>query len=242
MISQEDELDNIQDGSQAEPIDYKSEYEKAVAENATWKDKYSRRDSEYRSQQGQLAPTQKELARLKALVDSKKEETPNEWSAFEKDYPDEAKAHNARLTPLQKKLEELARKNDELERRYTERDREYTRKEKYNNVLASHPDFHEIMGSKEFNDFGFGLPKTLQDAFSNSENPDDEIHIHVLNLFKEKYANSKQTNAKKDYVTTQGIAPKTKQNQGSTFNEESSDPDELKYLKALSLAKKQRSN
>ena len=79
-----------QDEPQGSELDYKSEYEKTRAENDEWRQKYQRREADYKAQQGQLGPAQRELARLKKLEDSwksKPKETSAEWSAFAQEYP-----------------------------------------------------------------------------------------------------------------------------------------------------------
>lgn len=244
MSDEELEAEIQQSESQESELDYKTEYEKAKAESEKWRSQFERRDSEYRAQHGQLKPAQKELARLKALEDSlkKKKETPDEWKRFETDFPDEAKAHNARLTPYERRMEELERRYEELQQSYAERDRAYTRKERLNNVLSKHPDFMEVVSSKEFSEFGLRLPKALKIAFENQDDPDDEVHIHVLDLFKREHAN-KPANTKADYVQTKGVAPKAKQTQLGVGVEGSSDPNEQEFLRALAHGKKQaRSN
>ena len=241
----EGEEDQPVESTESPAIDYKSEYEKEKAESERWRNQFQRRDSEYRAQHGQLAPAQKELARLKELEKSikAKKQTSAEWAEFERDFPQEAKAHNARLTPFERRMEEMERRYEELQKSSSERDRIYSIKEKFNNVKAAHPDFMEVVGSKEFNEFGMALPRALRQAFENREDPDDEVHIHVLNLFKEKYANSKPTNTKADYVRSQGLAPRAKQTQSGSGVDGSSDPQEQAYLNALAHGKKQaRSN
>lgn len=233
------------ESTESQAIDYKTEYEKEKAEAERWRNQYQRRDSEYRAQHGQLAPAQKELARLKELEKSIKtaKKTPAEWQAFEQDFPTEAKAHNARLTPFEQRMEEMERRYEELQKSAAERDRIYSIKEKFSTVKAAHPDFMEVVGSKEFNEFGKALPRALRAAFENKDDPDDEVHIHVLNLFKKEYENSKPVNAKKDYVQSQGVAPRAKQTQSGSGVDGSSDPAEQAFLNALAHGKKQaRSN
>ena len=237
--------DQSVESTESAEIDYKSGYEKEKAEAERWRNQFLRRDSEYRAQHGQLAPAQKELARLKELEKSikAKKQTPAEWDAFERDFPQEAKAHNARLTPFEKRMEEMERRYEELQKSSSERDRIYSIKERFNNVKAAHPDFMEVVGSKEFAEFGMGLPRAVRQAFENREDPDDEVHIHVLNLFKKEYANSKPANQKADYVKSQGLAPRAKQTQSGSGADGSSDPAEQAFLNSLAYAKKQaRSN
>lgn len=236
------EVEN-QESTESQEIDYKTEYEKSASEAKQWQERFTRRDADYRAQHGQLAPTQKELARLKKLSASdapKKAATTAQWLEYQRTFPEEAAAHELRYGEWEQRFGEIERQNTELRESLADRDRNNTVRERFNNVKAKHPDVMEIFDSKEFSDFGMTLPKAMRQAFENRDDPDDELHIHVLDLFKEKYANRKAGNAKADYVKTQGLSPRAKQTQSESTASNSVDPGERAYLEGLALAKKRK--
>ena len=143
---------------------------------------------------------------------------------------------------MQQRMDEIAQENTEIKQRLVERDRSYAMKDAFTRVTNKHPDFMEVVGSKEFKEFGMSLPRAVREAFENRESPDDEIHIMVLDSFKEKYANSQKPNAKTEYVKSQGIAPRARQTQSGSGSDGSNDPGERAFLESLAHAKKIRSN
>lgn len=181
------------------------------------KEKHLRLTQDYAAVHGRLAPTQRRLAELEKLTDQRKAQpgpvdtatpsqvdraasavgmTPEQWTKYAKDFPDEAQAFESRFKVFETQLSESNRAQQEriaqLEQRLTQFQptiEEARHMSEIGRLSHAHPDWEQINGSQEFwnfvGDYVENMPPHMRAAF----NPDTDLNradvvIPLLNTFK----------------------------------------------------------